>query len=402
MAKAFSFIIQNDFFSHLKNLKEFELEWPIKISNTLPFEKILMIRNLIQEKGLKVPQRIFSMYYHHLFNEHVTDASKFEIFQAVMDNKFISIELVNEFNEYFRKYQKVYHGFCKLSYLWKLKSCKKEKFQDLCLNDLDTSSKNVITLLIDNHKFCYSLTDLVNIFQSSLTKLQYLIAMPLPVKNPYTNKEFPISVLYNFYFFLKNRLIHVPPLIEGFFCTGFDLTRFRFLYDNQIQDFALENYVRTSPFQYLKEGLFCMINEYTLFDDKVNIHPMFPEKKLFNVLRPYLFTYYKSKYSRTEEINRYYRRLLKKKLHEFFVFNPKFGTVSSYSREGDFRFNEKHLSPKKAGTYRTMTAWSESMEVLRETSLGDYRDRRGIVDINVDSDMTLSDSDTEETDSIIV
>ena len=42
------------------------------------------------------------------------------------------------------------------------------------------------------------------------------------------------------------------------------------------------------------------------------------------------------------------------------------------------------------------------MEVLRETSLGDYRDRRGIVDINVDSDMTLSDSDTEETDSIIV
>ena len=94
MAKAFSFIIQNDFFSHLKKLKEFELEWPIKISNTLPFEKILMIRNLIQEKGLKVPQRIFSMYYHHLFNEHVTDASKFEIFQAVMDNKFISIELV--------------------------------------------------------------------------------------------------------------------------------------------------------------------------------------------------------------------------------------------------------------------------------------------------------------------
>ena len=94
--------------------------------------------------------------------------------------------------------------------------------------------------------------------------------------------------------------------------------------------------------------------------------------------------------------------MLKKKLHEFFVFNPKFGTVSSYSREGDFRFNEKHLSPKKAGTYRTMTAWSESMEVLRETSLGDYRDRRGIVDINVDSDMTLSDSDTEETNSIIV
>ena len=60
MAKAFSFIIQNDFFHHLKHLKEFQKEWPIKL-NKIEFGKIHKIRNLLNEYGQNVSERVFSL-----------------------------------------------------------------------------------------------------------------------------------------------------------------------------------------------------------------------------------------------------------------------------------------------------------------------------------------------------
>ena len=401
MAKAFSFIIQNDFFHHLKHLKEFEKEWPIKL-HSIEFGKIHKIRNLLHEHGQNVSERVFSGFYHHLFNDKLPIRAKFDLMMGMCQNQFVNKECVEEFLNHFQRYQKVYRGFCRLAYVYKLKRAKHEVVQDLCLNDLDTTSPNVLTLLLDKHKYSYSLTDVVNIFQSSITKMCYMIAIPIPVKNPYTNNDFSLTSLYNMYFFLKKRLMRVPHLIEGFFRQNFDISSFMMLYDIQIQDFALENYVKTSPYLYLLEGMYSMINEYTLINQQVNIHPQFPEKQLYDILKPYMVNYYKSKYSRTGELNKYHSSILKKKLTNFFIYNPKFGTIKSISKQGNITFDSHHIPPRKSAMFSPVTSLNDSIEVIRDTSLGYYRNRRNLNSLTDLSDMSLDSNSTDENESVIV
>lgn len=403
MASAFTFIIHNEFLSHLKKIDETNIPWPIDVQ-CVTFDTITRIHSFLNKHGVYVPHRQYSMFYHHIYNPRVTLDSKFGLLRYTLDNHFTTEEYREEFLSIFCKFQQIYRGFCKLAFVYKRRCAKKQVCMDLCLNDLDISSKNVVSLLINKHIYLYSLTDVVNMFQSALSHMNYMVSCPVSVKDPYTNTPFSVSILYTLYFFMKARLCNVPILIHGFFKCDFNLRMFSMLYDNFIQDFAIVNYVNTTPYICLLDGLCSMIYDYTSTDDTVNIHPKFPERMLYDIMKPYLTLYYKSKYSRTRELNIHYGRVVRKKLHEFFVFNPKFGTVDRTDSSGQLIFNHRHITYKDhrlSGdlfTYSTAHVDdSDHEENVYSETIGEYRNyraRRASYSMSLSEDSYSSEEDS--------
>ena len=408
MALTFTFIIQNDFLWRLKQKENSNISWPINIKTGLTFSQIREIHDYIHEhesmnnsEQMLDTRQYYSMFYQHIYNPHVDKYSKYKLLENCLNNQFVPQDVKNRFLQFFCRFQKTYFGFSKLALLYKLRRAKKEISYDMCFNELNEKSRNVLTVLIDGHRYLYVLSDIVNIFQSALTNMNYMICTPIAVKNPYTNKDFSISILYTFYFFLKSRLVSVPQVIEGFYKLNFDLHTFTMLYDNYLQDFAINRYVQNTPFTYLLEGMCCMMNDYNIINQDVNIHPLFPEKDLFDIMKkPYLLFYYKSKYSRTYELNKYYGHILRKMLHEFFIYNPKFGTVNFISSQGEYDFNKKHISIKEV--YRRISSNNSlfTENIFNDTtiypSLGRYRNRRSASYTSYNSNMNLDTSSSDD------
>ena len=346
MALSYSFIIQNEFLYSIKNNAKIKPIWPIKLKG-MGFGKVHDIQTELQNNNLNFDiksHRMYSLFYHHLYNEHVTITSKYQLLQEHFNNCFIGKEQRETFLDYFCKFQKIYFGFCKLAFIFKLKNRKADICYDLSFNEITEKSKNVLTILLDNRKYLFTLTDIVNMFQNALTKMNFMMTIPSCVKNPFTNNPFPFSILYTMYFFLKSRMNMMPQLIDGYFRCNFNLKRFMMLYDNYIQDFALENFVKTSPPINLLDGLCTMLSEENNKSLRpYEIHPRFPENVLLSIMKPYLVLYFKSKYSRSPELNDHNADLLKKRLKEFFNFNPKFGILEKTLPNGEFIFNTKHI-----------------------------------------------------------
>lgn len=416
MALAFTFIIQNEFLWCLKKKKNSNIKWPICVNPSPSFSQIREIHETLSENGgigccgdSKGLQQYYSMFYQHIYNPHVNDESKYKLLDHCLNNTFITEDVKDYFLYLFCKFQKIYFGFSRLALVYRLRKAKKEICYDMCLNELDQKSKNVLTILIDEHQYLYLLSDIVNIFKSALTNMNFMICTPIAIKNPYTNKEFSFSILYNFYFFLKSRLISVPFLIEEFYRSNFNLHTFTMLHDNYLQDLALTKYVENTPFIYLNDGMCSMLNDYNFVNQDVSIHPLFPEKELFNIMKkPYLLLYYKSKYSRTHEINMYYGRILKIILNEFFIHNPRFGTINFTLPTGEHNFNMKHISTKEI--YRRLSENNKSLLESLGTvnneyiypSLGSYRNRRAPSYTSFNSNMNLVDTSSSDDDTVNV
>jgi len=410
MALAFTFIIQNEFLSRLKRKKNSSIKWPIDITASMNFSQIQEIHDYINETGgmdgshkTQGKQQYYSMCYQHIYNPHVDKNSKYRLLENSLRNSFITKDIKDGFIQLFCKFQKMYFGFSKLAFLYKLRKSKKDVCYDMCLNELDPNSKNVLAALIDGHRYLYVLSDIVNIFKSALTHMNYMICTPMSVKNPYTNTDFSISMLYNFYFFLKSRLASVPFYIEEFYKSNFHLHMFTMLHDSYLQDFAITQYVENTPFVYLRDGMCSMLNDYNFINQEVAIHPVFPEKELFDIMKkPYLLFYYKSRYSRTHEINLHYAGILKKMLNEFFVHNPKFGSIDCILPCGEYIFNKKHISIKEV--YRRISKGSNYLsenttsihDINTSLSLGSHRNRRAPSYTSYNSNMNLDLSTTDD------
>ena len=400
MALAYSFIIQNEFLHSIKTKDEIKNIWPLKLKG-LDFGQVNKIQTELRVHSSDYNlTRMYSMFYHHLYNEHVSLFSKYRLFHQTMNNSFFDDSHKKTFIDYFCKFQKVYFGFCKLGNIFKIKNAKIGNCYDLSLCELKENSKNVLTILLDNRKYLFSLTDIVNMFQNALTNMNFMISIPVSIKNPYTNNPFPLSVLYTMYFFLKNRLNMVPVLIDGYFRCNFDLKKFMMLYDNYIQNFALENYVKSSPIVTLRDGLCSMLMEQTMSEDRIKIHPCFPENQLLEIMRPYLVLYFKSRYSRTDELLDYNYNLLKAKLHEFFKYNPKFGSLEKTLPNGKLIFNTKYIPLKQHTIAKPILNQFNYNDIgLQFSSLGTFRNRRMGNPANTWHAAT-NDSSTESTDTV--
>ena len=255
---------------------------------------------------------------------------KYTFLNSIFENIFYNDANKDLFLNEFSKIQKVYFALSKFARICKYKKATVKINTDLYMNDLDETMKNVFVLYEDGAKFFFSTSDLVNIFNSSLSHTYSFFSEPLKPKNPYTNLPFHKSTLYNIYFFMKRCAFVMPQLFEKYFICNFDIKLFKIENECLIREFSIKRYIYSSNYDTLYDNVIIMIEDLKKRNRKykhfMNIDDEFPQHKLVDIMRPYLHLYYLSKYyvTGTEKKNNSMLELMTK--FDLFVrYNPQFG-----------------------------------------------------------------------------
>jgi hypothetical protein len=287
-------------------------------SSPKPFSFFSM-SNTIKTKYIFDPVEITFQQY-NISQTH----PKFLFLKNILDHLFLTEQHKKDCIDRFCKIQKVYHAMSRLAFIFRYKNAHLYVDKDMYMNNLTLEQKNVICVYDKKIKYLFTTTDLINIVNSALCNSPYFYATPLPIKNPWNNLPFDKSTLYNIYFFVKRLNSVVPLLFQNFFLSSFSLNEFKNKNEELIRDRAIENYVNTNTTYVLYTALVEMVYENN-YKKKMRIHRDFPKDKLVFIMRPYLMLFYKSKYSLRPMDKVKYAKLLREKMKEFIIYNPKFG-----------------------------------------------------------------------------
>ena len=267
-----------------------------------------------------------------LFEKDINVQNKYKKLSQALEGFLLNDkQKQEEFIDYFYKIQKTYNTLTRFVYNYKYKKIKIVVNTDMGLNELIENDKDIISIIDNNSKYLFHVNDLIKIINTSLTNSYLFFSEPKCVKNPYNNLPFNKSTLYNIYFFIRYKTHYYPELFFKFFECNFNLTEFKFLNENLIREYSIENYVYKSPVNVIEKDIKQMILTFNVHCERVRvknrilINEEFPINKLVTIMRPYLFLYCKSLYSFHPQIKKQYSDLFKIRMLRFNKFNPQFG-----------------------------------------------------------------------------
>ena len=135
-------------------------------------------------------------------------------------------------------------------------------------------------------------------------------------------------------------------------------------YEHLIREYSIYKYVKNTSIDILYISVLVMIDQYNYSninysninddDSKIRIQHDFPKKQLVNIMRPYLLLYYTYKYSLINIKKIQSKKVLYKKLNDFYTFNPLFSRkqikVQIYfsknwkkKYKNTYTYNDKHI-----------------------------------------------------------
>jgi len=271
-----------------------------------------------------------AIYYAYTFckknenNMKKRTKAKFDILTGVLNNIFFTEQKKEEFFVTFCKVQKTYNAFARFARLFKIRISKVQILEDLYMNPIDKSDKNVMCIYQRGSNYLFTARDLANIINKSLTNNQDYFCEPLPIKNPYTNVTFSYAILYNIYFFIKQTGMIMSQPLHLYFMSNFNLTKFSANNECALRDICIYNYVFNTPLDYLYDKIMYMIltNTYT---QKWFICKEFNRDTLVRIMLPYFYLNEISHYSLNPDKKYQAARELNSKLKLFYNYNPLFG-----------------------------------------------------------------------------
>jgi hypothetical protein len=262
--------------------------------------------------------------------KEMINENKFNFYFETVHNTFFK-NIIEEFIDYFCKIQKVYNGFNKLAKIFKYKKANIVVNYDIGLNEIKENGKNIISILQCNSKYLFSINDLINIINTSLTNNYHFFSEPLCIKNPYNNLPFTKSCLYNIYLFILYKTYFHPDLFFKFFWCDFNLSSFVKKYEVLLREIFINNYVYKSHSNLLFNEITKMIKYFNKYckksklNNNIYIDKDFPKNILIKIMQPYLQVYFTSIYSMIPNIRFETNIFFKKIMIKFNNFNTQFG-----------------------------------------------------------------------------
>lgn len=241
-------------------------------------------------------------------------------------NMFLSTDTTSHLREIFYKSQRTYLAIARFANIVRHKIYKSKIESDLRMEPIDITSKYAVTLLQNGSKYCFILSDLINIIHNAITYSQDCFSKPLWPKNPYNNVPLSIAHLYNIYFQTGSTYLTIPHWFYLFFMSRFDLNTFSIENEQALREHHIKGYVLNGSVDDLYNDFQNMrkFNKDILRD--IHIHEHFPKKDLVDIFRPYVYLYIFSMDSidGTEKKRMAYM-ILRQKLTEFVKYNCNFG-----------------------------------------------------------------------------
>jgi len=359
-----------------------------------------------------------SFILNQLATVYKSPQEKFKLLESVNNNIFFSSAQRDNFLKNFQKMQKIYFSFNKFIFLISQK--KNIVNFDMNLSPIYEGSKNIITLNHYNTGYLFSIIDLIKIIELSLCNADYLFSKPQPIKNPFDNKEFSKSNLYNIYFFIKFKTYFHSELFHKFFLENFHITSFKFNYEYLLREKIIKNFVFTSSFKSIKKEIIIMIEEYYFSQNSKKkylssfdpINQDFPVDILIKTFKPYLYIYYQSKYSLVHYNKTYNYNKFIYQMQQFWKFNPKFGrkyiSVKSQKinfkksiRVVNFKFDDKHIQYNK-NIFKSLDYNAVPSHINRVSNIRNNNSLliNSLLQINLQPAYEEEEDDEEEEDSL--
>ena len=297
-------------------------------------------------------EKLFFIMY--MTKNEITTGSKFLFLKETLENIFMNEESKKKFMIYFTKIQRTYHVLSKFAYTCKLKTATILINKDIYLTPLVESQPRVFSLVQNNKKYLFAITDLINILNTSLGNSFFFVAEPLPCKNPYTNLPFNKSTLYNIYFFIRRSCFIMPPMLHQFFVSNFDLTVYAEDNEEMIRDYSIKQYIYGADEDEIYFEIMSMLKGDKI-GKKIKIDEDFPRDRLIDIMKPYLELYYKGTYTMNESKRETYVTEYYNKIRRFYEYNKLFGrkhaersftTNINFNRPRTYNmvFNDKHVN----------------------------------------------------------
>jgi hypothetical protein len=307
---------------------------------------------------------------------------KFSYMAKTILNRFLSEDVRTDFMIAFSRAQRLYYALSRFARAVKFRLSSHRNSEDMFMNRIRPTDRNVISILQHGQLYLFTITDLKRIIDTALSNSPWFFNEPLPVKNPYNNIPFQKSDLYNIYFFMKSRIIHMSPLFHQYFMSNFNLGHFRDENPALIQSVYIHQYVKNmdadGAYDCIKK-IFRSVN-YGLM--KIEIDDDFSKDRLLAIMRPYVLLYYLSTVSFDVIIKQTNVIRLKRAMIDFYRFNPLFGRRFITAGSGVVSFNDKHKR------FRASTSMNSFATSHLDDSYGhdDGHDDDGDIDDGSDTD----------------
>jgi hypothetical protein len=274
---------------------------------------------------------------HKEHKAHKTNINKkFKYYTETVNNMFLNTNTKDSIQEIFCKSQRTYHAFLHFAQIVRTKQAKMNITTDLSMAPLpsptgkgegkgEPKQKNIVTIYQNKTRYPFTLSDIINIILAAITNAPSLFPEPLAPKNPYNNVPFSKPILYHIYWAIKSSNILMPPLINAYFGSNFNLNDFIINNEQAVREYTIKKYVTNSPVTVLHDEILQML-DYSRARDKLDIDPDFPKAKLVEIMKPYLFLFImRNDGIRGTEKRRVSGLLFKREMLNFIKYNPTFG-----------------------------------------------------------------------------
>ena len=271
-------------------------------------------------------------YIIHFFNIKNDDRSFIQIFNSIfIDNIFLCCDSsYNDVLNIYLKAKKIFSCLTRFYYFIKIKKAIPYDIQtDLNFNELSTySEEQKITLLHNNTKYTFRLTDLINIIKEHLFHCQGLFSKPIHPRNPYINIRFTKTHLINIYIKLLHLKFDIPIIIKLFVLCNFNVKILSYQYFEILKENSITQFPDNC--ENLMNEIIDMIVQLKNEIDFV-FKPVYLSKpeisEFINKLKKSFIMFLRSKYSSNPNIKEYNKKNVFKNLNRIFKFN-KFKCIS--------------------------------------------------------------------------
>ena len=252
-----------------------------------------------------------------IYNECIVDNEYYDEGKQIIENAYILAKNIKNKLIYLVNYRK-----------WN-KSVNYNIDTDLYLNKLDDFHKKYkITLLENNTRYQFRLSDLVNYWIESLNNNQGLFSKPLLLKNPHTNLIFSKHNLYNIYFKLLDSGFIIPIIITNFFYSNMNERKFSYDYYHLLKENTIYNFIQSNLLHEQWEQILNMLHDFRKDIDYItftNTISYTTKQNIWKKLKIIIIQYLNYKYSCNPLLSRDSKKKTKKMLKAYIENNPDFG-----------------------------------------------------------------------------